>query len=162
MYIVRANPKAISYRVVIFPILSTGGAPYTSVFLSGSSKRGNFASRYCNRPRGGGEFRAVGGTEAAGDAFPIVVVLPGVPNTLCCPSSIVPTGFVPALCMALASSSTSSKTSCLTALSEYAHIPTANAPSAVPVMAFLTRYGSRARRRPGDIVYGSESEDVCF
>ena len=41
--------------------------------------------------------------------------------------------------MALASSSTSSNTSCLTALMEYAHIAIAKAPNVNPMIAFLMR-----------------------
>ncbi|PPR05219.1 hypothetical protein CVT26_012295 [Gymnopilus dilepis] len=59
---------------------------------------------------------------------------------------------VPVEARASASSSTSSKTSCLTAEMEYPHTPTANAARASPRRAFLTRKGSRARLRPGDIV----------
>jgi hypothetical protein len=41
--------------------------------------------------------------------------------------------------MALASSSTSSNTSCLIALMEYAHIAMAKAPNVSPIIAFLRR-----------------------
>ena len=49
------------------------------------------------------------------------------------------------LASALASSSTSEKSSCLTALIEYAHTPTAKEARTTPVMALRTLKGSRAR-----------------
>jgi len=54
---------------------------------------------------------------------------------------------------AFASSSMSSKFSCFTALIEYAQTPTQNPKMVIPVIAFLKRYGARARSSPGDIVY---------
>lgn len=59
--------------------------------------------------------------------------------------------FTPDITIARASSSTSSKLSCFTALIEYSHTPTANELIASPVIAFFTLYGSRARSSPWDI-----------
>lgn len=53
--------------------------------------------------------------------------------------------------MAFASSSTSLKSSWATALSEYAHTPTANDARMPPVKALRKRKGARARWRPGDM-----------
>jgi hypothetical protein len=54
---------------------------------------------------------------------------------------------------ARASSSRSSNVSCLTALMEYAQMPAATPKTETPRIAFFTRYGARARFRPGDMTY---------
>lgn len=62
-------------------------------------------------------------------------------------SSVVSFPFI----ISLASSSTSEKSSCLTARIEYAHTAVANPARTTPVRAFWSRKGARARWRPGDM-----------
>jgi len=125
------------------PRSSIGGAPHTSVFRVGSNKRGKAPSNQgASRPRGGTPVNlddsASLGVPCSRDAS--ATAADETPST-----SLLP--FI----ISLASSSTSEKSSCLTARIEYAQTAVANPARTSPVMAFCTRKGARARRRPGDM-----------
>jgi hypothetical protein len=149
----------------ILPILSTGGAPHMNVFRTGSSRRGKRLSSAGARIPLLFKNEKV---EVVGDCCDMCGnddwgLLPSTakgdcPSELEEPAAWTPFTFSPSSILvtrdranALASSSTSSKLSCLTALIEYAHTPTAKAAINAPVMAFRTRKGARARLSPGDI-----------
>lgn len=133
----------------IFPTLSTGGAPHTKVLRCGSRSHGNRWSRCCNKPLVDSFLSTTPASPpnltrsfVLSSANPCVVVEAEANPTVIDP--VVPAAPVllaptPASLRALASSSISSNTSCFTALIEYAHMPTANAPRVRPRRVFLTR-----------------------
>ena len=149
------------------PILSTDGAPQMNVLVFGSSERGyRLWKSEASTPLGGGD-AFVGGEGSTG----MTATTPGFTGRTVAPASgaalcVLSAAFVsatetapwtaeaPDLARARASSSTSVKTSCLTAPMEYAHTPTAKPASTTPVMALRSRNGWRARCRPGDMICG--------
>lgn len=145
----------------ILPTLSTGGAPHTRVLLDGSNHQG--FNRDDKRPRLSEPSSTSDDDIDAGECTggdrdtPIPAAAPTIAAplpflSLSSSSRLV----IPDPTSAFASSSMSSKTSCLTALIEYAHTPTAKPATAIPVSVFRRRYGARARASPGDIPWRSQ------
>lgn len=153
----------------ICPGESTDGAPQTSVLVAGSSNRGKVRSSTAGiTPRGGRlaasawSFMAAATPRGIAAVCRDVVFAPAVTMLeLAPPPIIVSSGDVipevvlapPGWAKARASSSRSSNVSCLTALMEYAQMPVATPKTEIPRMAFFTRYGARARFKPGDMTY---------
>jgi hypothetical protein len=156
-----AHNQSFVVRSPMRPKLSTDGAPHTKV-LVGSYQPSSLLPNIGRMPRrslGGGRVLTLFKLAATFETLSVAIAL-SFSSTFLALSSTVSTCFFFSCVRALASSSTSSNTSCRTALMLYAHIPTTNREIIPPVTTFDKRNGRRARCKPGEMPCDGKDESI--